>query len=73
MYKPIAIDSAKLEIMGVPFPDRKTFESTAYAIGSNMFEGYEPTPRGIALIRDYVLGKIKLPQLIQATKENAFV
>jgi len=73
MYKPIAIDSDRLEIMGVPFPDRKTFESTANAIGSNMFEGFEPTPRGIALIRDYVTEKINLSQLVQATRENAFV
>jgi len=73
VYKPIAIDSAKLEIIGVPFPDKKTFECAADAIGSNMFEGFEPTPRGVALIRDYVTGKIDLPQLIQAARESAFV
>jgi len=73
MYKPIAMNRAKLEIMGVPFPDKETFESTADAISSNMFEGYEPTPKGVALIRDYVTGKIKLPQIIQAARQNAFV
>jgi putative transcriptional regulator len=45
MYKPIEIDRQKLTIMGVKFPDLKTLERTANALGSNMYEGFEPTPR----------------------------
>ena len=57
-YTPIAIDRNALTIMDVPFPDLDTLESTAVAIGSNMFEGYQPTQRGIEIIRDYCFGKI---------------
>ncbi|NLA25067.1 MAG: antitoxin VbhA family protein [Bacteroidales bacterium] len=57
MYKPLTIDRENLTLMGVQFQDLKTLESTANAIGSNMFEGFEPTPKGIALIRDYVIEK----------------
>lgn len=59
--------------MGVQFSDLKTLESTANAIGTNMFEGFEPTPKGIALIRDYVIGKITFVEFIKATKEKAYV
>jgi putative transcriptional regulator len=38
--------------MGVPFPDLEALESTADAIGTNMFEGYQPTKKGIEIIRD---------------------
>ncbi|MBX3163438.1 MAG: antitoxin VbhA family protein [Bacteroidetes bacterium] len=73
MYKAIEIDRKKLTIMGVSFPDLQTLNSTANAIGSNMFEGFEPTPKGIALIRDYVMSKITFAQFIQAAKEKAYV
>lgn len=73
MFKPIDIDRNNLTIMGVKFSDLKTLESTANAIGSNMFEGYQPTPKGIAIIRDYMIGKITLPELIKFAKEKAYV
>ncbi len=73
MFNPIEIDRSNLTIMGVKFSDLKSLESTANALGSNMFEGYEPTPKGIEIIRDYVLGKITLPELVAFAKEKAFV
>ena len=73
MYRTIEIDRNKLTIMGVPFSDLQTLNSTANAIGSNMFEGFEPTPKGVAIIRDYVTGKISFAQFIQAAKEKAYV
>lgn len=57
--------------MGVEFPDLETLESTASAIGSNMFEGFEPTPRGIRLIRDYIQGKIILEEFIELAKPKS--
>ncbi len=57
--------------MGVRFPDLATLEGTASAIGSNMFEGFEPTERGVALIRDYILNKITFRQFIEAAKSAA--
>ena len=45
MYKTIDIDRKNLTIMGVKFFDLKTLESAANAIGTNMFEGFEPTKK----------------------------
>jgi len=42
MFNTIDIDRNNLTIMGVRFSDLKTLESTASAIGSNMFEGFKP-------------------------------
>lgn len=73
MYTPLKIDRKKLTLMGVQFTDLKTLESTANAIGTNMFEGFEPTPKGIALIRDYVTGRITFAEFIKSAKEKAYV
>lgn len=68
MHKPIPIDRGNLRIMGVSFPDLTTFNRTANAIGSNMYEGFDPTVDSIALIRDYVMSKITLQQFVEAAK-----
>jgi putative transcriptional regulator len=73
MYKTIDIDREKLCIMGVKFSDLQTLENTANALGSNMFEGFEPTPKGIEIIRDYILNKITLVELVDFTKKKAYV
>lgn len=73
MFNTIDINRSELTIMGVKFPDLNILESTANAIGSNMFEGFEPTPKGIEIIRDYVSGKIALPDLIKFAEEKAYV
>lgn len=57
-YTPIPIEREALTIIDVPFPSLEAWESAASAIGSNMFEGYEPTRSGIELIRDYTTGKL---------------
>lgn len=59
MLHTMDIDRTNLTIMGVEFTDLNTLESTANALGSNMFEGIKPTPNGVEIIRDYVTGKIK--------------
>lgn len=59
--------------MGVKFSDLKSLENTANALGSNMFEGYKPTPKEIEIIRDYVTGKILLTELVAFAKEKAYV
>ena len=56
MFSTIEIDRTNLTILGVKFSDLKTLESTANALGSNMFR-FKPTPKGIEIIRDYVTGK----------------
>jgi putative transcriptional regulator len=68
MYRPIQIDRQNLTIMGVRFPDLETLDSTANAIGSNMFEGFEPTEKLIKLYLDYKTGKIKETQFLSALK-----
>ena len=71
-YKPIEIDRQNLTIMGVRFSDIDTLNSAANAIGSNMFEGFEPKIRSIEIIRDYLSKKITLEQLIKLTKNKAY-
>ena len=71
-YRPIEIDRQNLTIMGVRFSDLDALNSAASAIGSNMFEGFEPTPKSIELIRDYLSEKVTLGQLVQLTKEKAY-
>ena len=68
MYKPIHIDRENLTIMGISFPDLETLDSTANAIGSNMFEGFEPTSKMIELFLDYETGKIKDNQFLDRLK-----
>jgi hypothetical protein len=58
MYKTIDIDRKNLTLMGVQFADLKTLESTANAIGTNMFEGFEPTKELIQLYVDWKTGII---------------
>jgi len=71
-YKPIDIDRKNLMIMGVLFPDLETLNSTADAIGSNMFEGFEPTTKSVTIIRDYIMDKITLMELVQIAKDKAY-
>ena len=59
--------------MGVKFADLKTLENTANALGTNMFEGFVPTQKGIEIIRDYVIGKISISELITITKKKLYV
>jgi len=73
MFNTIEIDRNNLTIMGVKFSNLKTLESTANAIGSNMFEGFIPTPKGVEIIRDYVIGKITLSELIKFAKDKSYV
>jgi putative transcriptional regulator len=73
MYKPIQINRENLTIMGVSFPDLATLNNTANAVGSNMFEGFEPLVSHIVLIRDYVTNKITFSQFIEAAKNTNHV
>ena len=71
-YKPIEIDRQNLTIMGIRFSDIDTLNSAANAIGSNMFEGFEPTTRSIEIIRDYLSKKITLEQLKKLSRDKAY-
>ena len=73
MFNTIEIDRKKLTIMGVQFSNLEILESTANSIGSNMFEGFEPTTKIVEIIRDYVIGKITLSELMKFAKEKSYV
>lgn len=73
MNTSLEVDRNNLTIMGIKFANLKTLESTANIIGRNMFEGFQPTPKRVEIIRDYVLGEITLTQLIQITKDKLYV
>jgi putative transcriptional regulator len=65
MYKTIAVDRENLTLLGVKFSDLKTLESTANAIGSNMFEGFEPTTELVQLYVDWSTGLIPESELLK--------
>lgn len=73
MFTTIAINRTKLTIIGIKFSDPVTLESTANALGSNMFAGFNPTPKEIEIIRDYVNGKISLSELVAVANEKAYL
>ena len=64
MYKAIDIDRVNLTIMGVKFSDLKSLENTANAIGTNMFEGFEPTKELIQIYIDWKIGIISETNLL---------
>lgn len=70
MYKSIDIDRKNLTLMGVKFSDLRTLENTANAIGSNMFEGFEPTKELVQLYVDWKEGIISESGLL--TKLHSF-
>jgi hypothetical protein len=71
-YKPIEINRKNLTIMGVSFNSVDNFEAAVNALGTVMFEGFDPSLKSIEIIRDYLSDKITLGQLIQLTKEKAY-
>ena len=71
-YTPINNDRKNLTIMGVDFSEVINFEATVNALGTAMFEGFDPTPKSIEIIRDYLSDKITLEQLGQLTKEKTY-
>ena len=71
-YTPIEIDRKNLTIMGVNFNSVNNFEAAVNALGTVMFEGFDPTPRSIEIIRDYLSDKITIGQLVELTKEKAY-
>ena len=72
-FNPVLINRESLTFCDVSFPDLDTLNKTANAIGSNMFEGFEPTQKSVEIIRDYVMEKITLSELIQIVKEESYV
>jgi len=71
-YSPIEIDRKNLTIMGVNFNSVNNFEAAVNALGTVMFEGFDPNPRSIEIIRDYLSEKITIGQLVKLTKEKAY-
>ncbi len=64
MFKAIDINRDNLTILGVKFSDLNSLESTASAIGSNMFEGFEPTKELIQLYLDWKTGVVSEIELL---------
>jgi hypothetical protein len=71
-YTPIEIDRKNFTIMGVNFNSVNNFEAAVNALGTVMFEGFDPTPKSVEIIRDYLSDKITLGQLIQLTRDKAY-
>jgi hypothetical protein len=59
--------------MGENFNSVNNFEAAVNALGTVKFEGFDQTPKSIEIIRDYLSDKITLGQLIQLTKDKAYI
>jgi putative transcriptional regulator len=68
-YTEIEVDREALTIMGVPFPNSAALESAAKALGSNMFEGFVPTPSLVQLYRDFREGGFPAAELPKKVRE----
>ena len=66
MYREIDIDRENLTLMGVQFPSLAALENTANAIGSNMFEGFEPTKELVQLYVDWKMGSLTESEFLTA-------
>lgn len=73
MFNTLNINKQALTIMNVKFRDLRTLEHTANALGSNMFEGFEPTSKGVEIIRDYIQGDITFAEMVSLAKAKAYV
>jgi len=71
-YTPIFINRENLTIMDVSFPNVESFEIVVEAIGSNMFEGFQPTRKGVEIIRDYCLDKLTFEELATIAREKSY-
>jgi hypothetical protein len=72
-YTPIEIDRTNLTIMGVNFNSVSNFDAAVNALGTVMFEGFDPTPKSIEIIRDYLSDNITVEQLGKLSKEKGSV
>ncbi len=71
MYREIEIDRENITLMGVKFPSLSALESTANAIGSNMFEGFEPTTELVQLYFDWKTGAVSESSFLTALYANS--
>ncbi len=70
MYNPLKTDRENISIMGVKFPDLVSLEATTKAIGSNMHEGFEPSPALIQLYLEWKQGRINPALFLGRLKQN---
>jgi len=54
------------------FSSVNDFEATASSLGSAMYEGFEPSPKKLALVRDYITKKISFMELVKLTKSKKY-
>jgi putative transcriptional regulator len=71
MYTEIEIDKENLTFMGVKFSSIEELDMTANAIGSNMFEGFEPTTELVQLYVDWKLGNVSESNFLTALYANS--
>jgi len=71
MYREIEVDKENLTLMGVRFSSIEELDMTANAIGSNMFEGFEPTGELVQLYVDWKLGNVSESNFLTALYANS--
>jgi putative transcriptional regulator len=71
MYTEIEMDKENLTLMGVKFSSIEELDMTANAIGSNIFEGFEPTTELVQLYVDWKLGNVSESNFLTALYTNS--
>lgn len=69
---PVEVDRQKLTIMGVDFSAVNDFEAAVSSLGSAMFEGFDPNPKKMEILRDYLTKKISFVELAELTKNRTY-
>lgn len=64
----IAFDRKTLQVSGVKLPD----VSFASAIASQMYEGFNPTTKSIAIMTDAANGRISVAELAEIAKNKLY-
>ena len=71
-YKQIEIGRENLSIMGVNFSSVNNFEAAVNALRTATFEGFDPSPKSVKIVSDYLSDKITIGQLVQLTRDKAY-
>lgn len=72
MYQAIEVDRESITLMGVKLPDLKSLENAASAIGTNMFEGFEPTKDLIQLYVDWKAGHVTESDFLEKIRVSIY-
>jgi hypothetical protein len=70
-YRELEVDTKRLTIDGVKVRDLQSLRAISSAIGSNMFEGFEPDQKTVEVIVKYLEGRSGWSDVITFVRNHA--